>query len=87
LLAQCCFWSLDFYLFYDIHPYFISPNFSFTCSVKSFIFIRGTQQIPVDLISEGTVIAAKFLKSMGINFKGDGFVAVEIKLVPVQRVW
>ncbi|GAB2280388.1 ATP-dependent Clp protease ATP-binding subunit ClpA cd4b, chloroplastic [Dionaea muscipula] len=54
----------------------------------------GTEQILLGLISEGTGIAAKVLKSMGINLKdarvevekiigrGSGFVAVEIPFTP-----
>ena len=54
----------------------------------------GTEQILLGLIGEGTGIAAKVLKSMGINLKdarievekiigrGSGFVAVEIPFTP-----
>ncbi|KAG2615432.1 hypothetical protein PVAP13_3NG058900 [Panicum virgatum] len=54
----------------------------------------GTEQILLGLIGEGTGIAAKVLKSMGINLKdarvevekiigrGNGFVAVEIPFTP-----
>jgi len=54
----------------------------------------GTEQIMLGLIGEGTGIAAKVLKSMGINLKearievekiigrGSGFVAVEIPFTP-----
>ncbi|CAL9119830.1 unnamed protein product [Musa textilis] len=54
----------------------------------------GTEQILLGLIGEGTGIAAKILKSMGINLKdarvevekiigrGSGFVAVEIPFTP-----
>ena len=54
----------------------------------------GTEQILLGLVGEGTGIAAKTLKSMGINLKearaevekiigrGSGFVAVEIPFTP-----
>ena len=54
----------------------------------------GTEQILLGLIGEGTGVAAKVLKSMGINLKdarievekiigrGSGFVAVEIPFTP-----
>src|SRR5215471_1176218 len=54
----------------------------------------GTEQILLGLIGEGTGIAAKTLKSMGVNLKdarievekiigrGSGFVAVEIPFTP-----
>lgn len=54
----------------------------------------GTEQILLGLIGEGTGIAAKVLKSMGVNLKearvevekiigrGSGFVAVEIPFTP-----
>lgn len=54
----------------------------------------GTEQILLGLIGEGTGIAAKVLKSMGVNLKdarvevekiigrGNGFVAVEIPFTP-----
>ena len=54
----------------------------------------GTEQILVGLIGEGTGVAAKVLKSMGVNLKdarvevekiigrGSGFVAVEIPFTP-----
>ncbi|MGD1941494.1 MAG: ATP-dependent Clp protease ATP-binding subunit [Leptolyngbyaceae cyanobacterium] len=54
----------------------------------------GTEQILLGLIGEGTGVAAKVLKSMGVNLKdarievekiigrGSGFVAVEIPLTP-----
>ncbi|RWW85723.1 hypothetical protein BHE74_00005573 [Ensete ventricosum] len=54
----------------------------------------GTEQILLGLIGEGTGIAAKVLKSMGINLKdarvkvekiigrGNGFIAVEIPFTP-----
>ena len=54
----------------------------------------GTEQILLGLIGEGTGIAAKVLKSMGINLKdarvevekiigrGSGFVAIEIPFTP-----
>ena len=58
----------------------------------------GTEQILLGLIGEGTGIAAKVLKSMGVNLKearvevekiigrGSGFVAVEIPFtLPGQR--
>ncbi|CAN8278285.1 unnamed protein product [Cochlearia groenlandica] len=56
--------------------------------------VVGTEQILLGLIGEGTGIAAKVLKSMGINLKdsrvevekiigrGSGFVAVEIPFTP-----
>ena len=59
----------------------------------------GTEQVLLGLIGEGTGVAAKTLKSMGVNLKearaevekiigrGSGFVAVEIPLTPrAQRV-
>jgi ATP-dependent Clp protease ATP-binding subunit ClpC len=59
----------------------------------------GTEQILLGLIGEGTGVAAKVLKSMGVNLKdarievekiigrGSGFVAVEIPFTPrVKRV-
>ncbi|CAN1318034.1 Chaperone protein ClpC, chloroplastic [Linum perenne] len=58
----------------------------------------GTEQILLGLIGEGTGIAAKVLKSMGINLKdarvevekiigrGNGFVAVEIPFTPRGNV-
>ena len=54
----------------------------------------GTEQVLLGLVGEGTGIAAKVLKSMGINLKdarvevemiigrGNGFVAVEIPFTP-----
>lgn len=54
----------------------------------------GTEQILLGLIGEGTGVAAKVLKSMGVNLKdarievekiigrGSGFVAVEIPFTP-----
>ena len=54
----------------------------------------GTEQLLLGLIAEGTGIAAKTLKSMGVNIKeareevekiigrGCGFVAVEIPFTP-----
>ena len=54
----------------------------------------GTEQVLLGLIGEGTGIAAKTLKSMGVNLKdarvevekiigrGSGFVAVEIPFTP-----
>ena len=54
----------------------------------------GTEQVLLGLIGEGTGIAAKTLKSMGVNIKdaraqvekiigrGSGFVAVEIPFTP-----
>ena len=63
----------------------------------------GTEQILLGLIGEGTGIAAKVLKSMGVNLKdarsevekiigrGSGFVAVEIPFTPrakkVLELW
>src|SRR5580658_5682522 len=56
--------------------------------------VVGTEQILLGLIGEGTGIAAKTLKSMGVNLKdarvevekiisrGTGFVAVEIPFTP-----
>ena len=58
----------------------------------------GTEQILLGLIGEGTGVAAKVLKSMGVNLKdarievekiigrGSGFVAVEIPLRLLPRV-
>lgn len=55
----------------------------------------GTEQILLGLIGEGTGVAAKVLRSMGVNLKdarievekiigrGSGFVAVEIPFTPV----
>ena len=57
----------------------------------------GTEQILLGLIGEGTGVAAKVLKSMGVNLKyarievekiigrGSGFVAVEIPYTPRAR--
>lgn len=57
----------------------------------------GTEQILLGLIGEGTGIAAKTLKSMGVNLKdarvevekiigrGSGFVAVEIPFTPKAK--
>ena len=54
----------------------------------------GTEQVLLGLIGEGTGVAAKTLKSMGVNLKdartevekiigrGSGFVAVEIPFTP-----
>ena len=54
----------------------------------------GTEQILLGLIGEGTGVAAKVLKSLGVNLKdsrievekiigrGSGFVAVEIPFTP-----
>jgi ATP-dependent Clp protease ATP-binding subunit ClpC len=59
----------------------------------------GTEQILLGLIGEGTGVAAKVLKSMGVNLKdarievekiigrGSGFVAVEIPFTPEQSVY
>ena len=60
----------------------------------------GTEQILLGLIGEGTGVAAKVLKSMGVNLKdarvevekiigrGSGFVAVEIPFTPrAKRVF
>ena len=59
----------------------------------------GTEQILLGLIGEGTGIAAKVLKSMGINLKdarvevekiigrGSGFVAVEIPFTSRASIW
>lgn len=58
----------------------------------------GTEQILLGLIGEGTGVAAKVLKSMGVNLKdarievekiigrGSGFVAVEIPFTPEPSV-
>ena len=58
----------------------------------------GTEQILLGLIGEGTGVAAKVLKSLGVNLKdsrievekiigrGSGFVAVEIPLLHEQKV-
>ena len=57
----------------------------------------GTEQILLGLIGEGTGVAAKVLKSMGVNLKdarievekiigrGSGFVAVEIPFTPPSQ--
>ena len=57
----------------------------------------GTEQILLGLIGEGTGVAAKVLKSMGVNLKdarievekiigrGSGFVAVEIPFTPSRQ--
>ena len=57
----------------------------------------GTEQLLLGLIGEGTGVAAKTLKSMGINLKyarvevekiigrGSGFVAVEIPFTPIAK--
>merc|ERR1712146_8234 len=57
----------------------------------------GTEQILLGLIGEGTGVAAKVLKSLGVNLKdsrievekiigrGSGFVAVEIPFTPRAR--
>ena len=57
----------------------------------------GTEQILLGLIGEGTGVAAKVLKSMGVNLKdarievekiigrGSGFVAVEIPFTPLAK--
>ena len=60
----------------------------------------GTEQVLLGLIGEGTGIAAKTLKSMGVNLKdarievekiigrGSGFVAVEIPFTPrAKEFW
>lgn len=63
----------------------------FVCAGHNFV---GTEQILLGLIGESTGIAAKVLKSMGVNLKdarvevekiigrGSGFVAVEIPFTP-----
>ncbi len=59
----------------------------------------GTEQILLGLIGEGTGVAAKVLKSMGVNLKdarvevekiigrGSGFVAVEIPFTPAPNAF
>ncbi|KAI3523274.1 hypothetical protein L1887_01334 [Cichorium endivia] len=66
----------------------------FQCKLNSKTPFVGTEQILLGLIGEGSGIAAKVQKSMGINLKdakvevekiigrGSGFVAVEIPLTP-----